>query len=148
MKQTLYKLVVVFVVASIIFGCAGREAHPVQVYQHGDTDKSCVALEKEIEYTKTEIRRLVPETEKTGKNVALGVAGAFLLVPWFFMDLSKAEQVEINALIQRHNQLAVIATDKECGFEVEEIPDLDEMKKKQNSENVADAGQGQRSPTN
>ena len=131
MKEIFYKLLVVWVVASIIFGCAGREAHPVQVYQHGDTDKSCPALEREITFTKTEIGRLVPETQKAGKNVALGVAGAFLIVPWFFMDLSKAEQVEVNALIHRHNQLAVIAADKECGFEVEPIPDLDEMKKNQ-----------------
>lgn len=138
MKESFYKLFVACVVASIVFGCAGRDAHPIQAYQHGDTDKSCVALEKEISYTKTEIERLVPETQKAGKNVALGVAGAFLLVPWFFMDLSKAEQVEINALIQRHNQLAVIAADKECGFDVEPIPDLDEMKKKhQQQDDVA-----------
>jgi len=61
-----------------------------------------------------EITRLLPDTEKTGKNVLLGIAGAFILVPWFFMDFTQAEQMEINALRQRHNQLGLIALDKGC----------------------------------
>ena len=48
---------------------------------------------------------LIPASDKTAKNVALGIAGWFLLVPWFFMDFSQAEQTEINALRQRHNHL-------------------------------------------
>ncbi|WOG30045.1 hypothetical protein [Endozoicomonas sp. 8E] len=95
-------------------GCAGRDAHPVAVRQYGDINRSCAALESEIVFIEEEIRRLIPKTDKTGKNVALGVAGAFLLVPWFFMDLSQAEQIEIDAFRQRYNYLLGLAQDKNC----------------------------------
>ena len=71
----------------MVLGCAGRDAHPVSAYQYGDEKKSCEMLERELTQTKANIHKLIPETEKTGKNVALGVAGVFLIVPWFFMDL-------------------------------------------------------------
>ncbi len=35
---------------------------------------------------------------KPVKMLPWGVAGAFFLVPWFFMDFSQAEQIEINVL--------------------------------------------------
>ena len=56
---------------------------------------------------------LIPASDKTAKNVALGIAGCFLLVPWFFMDFSQAEQTEINALRQRHNHLVILAGEKD-----------------------------------
>ena len=71
-----------------------------------------------------DIQRKLPDSEKTGSNVALGVAGAFLLVPWFFMDFSKADQVEIEALRRRYNSLVIISADKDCGFENKAIPEF------------------------
>jgi len=70
------------------------------------------------------IQRLIPETEKTGKNVGLGVAGVFLIVPWFFMDFTKSEKIEAEALRDRYNQLLVIAEDKNCGFNRQPIPEF------------------------
>lgn len=95
-------------------GCAGRDAYPVAVRQYGDINRSCAALESEIIFIEEEIRRLIPKTYKTGKNVALGIAGAFVLVPWFFMDLSQAEQIEIGALRQRYNYLLGLVQEKNC----------------------------------
>lgn len=109
---------------AVLAGCAGRAANPIMVHQYGDEKKSCQALEREMSFIMDEMRRLAPETEKTGKNVALGVAGAFLLVPWFFMDLSKAEQMELDAYRQRYNHLLIIAGDKNCDVDVEPIPDF------------------------
>jgi hypothetical protein len=80
------------VVTSLLVGCAGRAANPVMIQQYGDEKKSCQALEREMAFIQGEIQRLIPQTEKTGKNVALGVTGFFFIVPLFFMDLSKAEQ--------------------------------------------------------
>lgn len=108
----------------MLAGCAGRAANPVMVHQYGDERKSCKALEREIQFIESEIQRLIPQTEKTGKNVALGVAGAFFIVPWFFMDLSKAEQVEVDAYRQRYNHLVILAEEKNCGWEREQIPDF------------------------
>ena len=100
----------------LISACAGRTANPVSEYQYGDEKKSCERLRTEISDINAEIAALLPETDKTGENVALGVAGAFLLVPWFFMDFSEAEQIEVNALRRRHNNLVAISHEKDCGF--------------------------------
>lgn len=110
----------------MLIGCAGRPANPVMVYQHGDEKRSCDALERELELTGEDILALMPKTEKADKNTQLGVAGIFLLVPLFFMDISKAEQVEVNALTKRYNHLLEIAVDKGCGFgfDLQPIPDF------------------------
>ena len=125
MNQYSNKLSKVVLLMITVVGCAGRAANPVMVNQYGDEGKSCKALEKEILFTEEEIKRLMPETDKTGKNVALGVAGAFLIVPWFFMDLSKAEQIEVDAFRRRHNRLIIIAEDKKCGLNRQQIPDFE-----------------------
>lgn len=125
MNQYSNKLSKVVLLMITVVGCAGRAANPVMVNQYGDEGKSCKALEKEILFTEEEIKRLMPATDKTGKNVALGVAGAFLIVPWFFMDLSKAEQIEVDAFRRRHNRLIIIAEDKKCGLNKQQIPDFE-----------------------
>ena len=110
--------------ALILTGCAGRPANPVMVYQHGDDARSCDVLERELELIGEDILALMPKTDKADKNTQLGVAGVFLLVPLFFMDISKAEQVEINALTKRYNHLLGIAIEKDCEFNLQPIPDF------------------------
>lgn len=110
-------IAVTLVSIAALSGCAGRAANPVMVQQYGDNAKSCQALEHDMAFIESEVQRLVPDTEKTGKNVALGVTGAFLLVPLFFMDFSHSEQIEVNAYRQRYNHLAMLAMDKGCETE-------------------------------
>lgn len=43
------------------------------------------------------MQRLVGDTDKTGQNTELGVAGVFLLVTWLFMDFKDGEKVEYGA---------------------------------------------------
>lgn len=109
----------------LIVGCAGRAAQPVMVYQHDDASRSCDALERELEIIEQEILDLVPQADKADKNTELGVAGIFLLVPFFFMDLSKAEQVEINALIKRYNHLVEIEKGKHCDSGRQPLPEFE-----------------------
>lgn len=118
------KAIAGMLLVTLIVGCAGRAAHPVMVQQYGDDRKSCRALEKEMAYIQREIHNLIPETQKTGKNVALGVTGFFLIVPLFFMDLSSAEQEEVNAFRQRYNHLLIVAGEKNCGIKDEAIPEF------------------------
>lgn len=107
---------VIFVALSLtVCGCAGRTANPVMIYQPGDQVKSKEALELEMSMIHKEIAGLLPRSEKTAKNAALGVSGFFLLVPLFFMDFSEAEKIEINALRQRYNSLAIIYTERGYG---------------------------------
>jgi len=114
----------IFAISALLLtsACAGRTANPVSEYQYGDENKSCERLRADISSANSEIAILLPATQKTGKNVALGVAGAFFLVPLFFMDFSEAEQIEVNALRRRHNNLVAISAEKGCGFTDEEIP--------------------------
>lgn len=120
MKRTICYLMSVLMIAS----CGGRAANPVMVQQYGDQKKSCRALESEMVSIQQEIARLVPETDKNGKNVALGVAGALVLIPWFFMDFGHAEEEEVNAYRQRYNSLASIAEDKRCDIDTRPIPPI------------------------
>ena len=108
--------------------CGGRTPAPVMVAQYGDQNKNCKALEFEMTNIQGEIQRLLPKTDKTGKNVALGVAGWFLLVPLFFMDFKNAEAVEYEAYRQRYNHLATLAMSKNCGTEVVDLPSVQQMK--------------------
>ena len=123
-KQTLAAPLATVVMAGTLTGCAGRQAHPVTVRQYGDENRSCAALESELRFIEQEISRLIPQTDKTGKNLGLGIGGAFFLIPWFFMDLSQAEQIEIDAFRQRHNYLAGLTADKDCDKQRKQIPDF------------------------
>ena len=123
-NKTLAFCLCTLTLSAMLWGCAGRNAHPVSIRQYGDENRSCAALESELRFIESEISRLVPQTDKTGKNVALGVAGAFFLVPWFFMDLSQAEQIEVDAFRQRYNYLVSLTVDKQCDKPRQQIPDF------------------------
>ena len=116
---------IIIILAFYLAGCAGRAANPIMIQQYGDDKKSCQALEREMSFIQGEIQRLIPKTEKTGKNNVLGVTGFFFIVPLFFMDLSESEQVEVNAFRQRYNHLIIIAGDKKCGTKKESIPEFE-----------------------
>lgn len=120
-------LIAVILMASVgLLGCAGRAANPVLQDQPGDNQKSCDTLQVEMAGIQSQIQKLIPESDKTGKNVGLGIGGIFLLgIPWFFMDLSDAEKAEINAYNMRYNKLMTIATQKKCQF-LAVTPDLPE----------------------
>ena len=127
------------VITTLVIGCAGRAANPVMIQQYGDDKKTCQALEREMAFIQGEIQRLIPQTEKTGKNVALGVTGFFLIVPLFFMDLSKAEQIEVDAYRQRYNHLLIIAGDRQCGIDAQPIQEFGKP-------SSPDAGQSETKP--
>lgn len=90
-------------------------ADPVPEYKSGDADMSCDALKTEMAHIEAEVDALLPQSKKTGKNVALGAAGLFLIFPWFFMDVGDAEQAEIRAYNERYLALEKLHQDKCTG---------------------------------
>ena len=80
----------------VLSGCAGSAPNAVLSYQPGDEKRSCTSLKAEI-----------------GQNVALGITGIFLIVPWFFMDVKGKEAVELSALRHRNRNLRQFAANKE-----------------------------------
>ena len=99
---------------ALLVGCAGRDPNPVASYRVGDETLTCSGIKSEMAYIDTQVAKLIPKSKKTGKNVALGVAGWFLLVPWFFMDFSEAEKIEIRAYQERYLALEQLWDKKSC----------------------------------
>ena len=112
MKKSLLGL---FAATLLLSACAGRTPNPIPQHQPGDELLSCSQIKQEIMDNQTKVMNLIPQENKIGKNVALGVAGAFVLVPWFFMDFSDAERVEVQAYQLRNNWLRALAANKKCG---------------------------------
>lgn len=101
----------------LLSGCAYRQPNPVSQYNPGDEKKSCQHLQAEMAELREEVKRKVgANSDTSGNNIALGVAGAFFIVPWFFMDLSDADKVEAESMVRRYNALRRIALDKQCPF--------------------------------
>ncbi len=134
------KIVNLIICVSIVglTACGGRTPSPVMIAQYGDQNKNCKALEFEMSTIQGEIQRLLPKTDKTGKNVALGVAGWFFLVPLFFMDFKNAEAVEYEAYRQRYNHLASLAMSNDCGAEVINLPSVQQMKEDYEKQNAGE----------
>ncbi|MEE8188252.1 MAG: hypothetical protein V3T80_03500 [Kiloniellales bacterium] len=103
-------------VMALVSACGGKSANPVNQYQPGDEARSCEGLKTEISSNEAEIARLIPYEDATGKNVALGVAGAFFIVPWFFMDFKEGEATELQALRRRNQWLREVASGKDCSI--------------------------------
>ncbi|MBI2792931.1 MAG: hypothetical protein HYX61_13375 [Gammaproteobacteria bacterium] len=114
----LNKLISFLCAISLLAGCAGRAANPVTVNQFGDEKKSCQAIKSELRNIDNNVQRLIPESNKTGKNAALGVVGLIVWPAWLFMDLSNAEKEEINAYRNRHDRLVSIAEAKIVQFKL------------------------------
>ena len=97
-----------------IAGCGGRAANPVASVQPGDAGLNCQALRTEMATVEQQVEALIPESKKTGKNVGLGIAGLFLIVPFFFMDSGAAEKAEIRAFRSRYGELQKTYSQKGC----------------------------------
>ena len=123
-----YGVILMCCISIIISGCAGRAANPVTTYRPNDERASCASLMAEMVEIEGEISKRLPKENRTGQNVALGIAGAFFLVPWFFMNFSEAEKIEINAYRTRYNHLVRIYNDHGCGAMRSEIPSFEQSK--------------------
>ena len=111
----LKKTVCVLLMCSIILaGCGGRVGNPVRIHQVGDEQKVCSQLKSEMFMIEEEIALLVPKSDKTGKNIALGATGIIFIIPLFFMDLKQGEKVELEAYQKRYNYLHRLYLEKDC----------------------------------
>lgn len=115
LQRTTIGATMLSLIASGLIGCAGATPNPVPQYQPGDDYKTCAQIRLEMQDNQTKVLNLIPKENKTTKNVALGVAGAFFIVPWFFMDFSDAERQEVQAYELRNNYLRSLAAKKHCG---------------------------------
>lgn len=101
-------------ICCVLSSCAGRTPNPTSITRPGDENLTCQYVQSELSEIEAKIQKLAPDSNRTGQNVALGVTGAFLLVPLFFMNFSDAEKIEMEALQGRYNHLARLYNDKRC----------------------------------
>lgn len=105
----------VSVSCALLTACVHTTPNPVQVSQYGDDTMSCRTIENQMQDMQTQ--RMASDSAGDGqvaKNVGLGVAGAFLLVPLFFMDTSDAHSVEAKAAQARYKRLQALYEDRGC----------------------------------
>ncbi len=96
-------------------GCANTTANPVLVAQTGDDTKSCEGIVNEMQQmVQAQSVAEADRNKQIASNVALGVAGAFLLVPWFFLDTGNAATVEERAAKARYQRLNQMQIDRKC----------------------------------
>jgi len=104
-------------VAIFVAGCAGTDPNPVSRTKPGDEALSCAMLRAEVgEMDNLIVTEQKQKDETFTWNIAMFVAGWFLIVPWFFMNLKGAEEVEIEAAKARKHWLRSLALDKGCTF--------------------------------
>jgi len=127
-KKSIVSLISSVIVLSSV-SCAGRTPNPVAMYQPGDNSLSCSGLRMTMANVQVDIDRIAPGANKTSSNVGLGIAGAFLLVPWFFMDFSGADEIELEAFRRRYNYLVVLYNEKGCdNKQMMQMPTYEELK--------------------
>jgi len=114
----LKKIVVLILIASFCISCTiHRTPYTINAFQPDDRQRDCESLKNEVSYYYKKIDNKIKEVNaRTGKNIAFGISGAILILPWFFMDTSKAETTELESYKMRIEHLQLVALDKECTF--------------------------------
>lgn len=110
MKRSLCILLMVFIAA----GCAGRDPRPIETAKPTDKTMTCDDIDMEIVTATNEFNRLTIESDKTARNVALGILGYFLIIPLFFMDFKNAEKHEAEMYRNRITNLRYLQHKNKC----------------------------------
>jgi hypothetical protein len=96
--------------ATMLAGCAGRDAQQIATVQPQDTTSDCAMINAEIQANNKRAEDLANEKGlKVAQNVAAGVAGLVLWPVWFAMDAKGAAGTELDALKSRQEYLANLA---------------------------------------
>jgi hypothetical protein len=112
MKKTIS---VLLAIAIALYGCAHSTPNPVPIAQVGDDTKSCDAIANEMQQMVNAQKTAEGDRNaQIGSNVALGIAGIFLIVPWFFMNVGNAATVEEKAAQARYMRLQQMQVDRKC----------------------------------
>lgn len=118
MRKSIRQIISIVLISGILLmsmtGCGGRSANPVQVSQINDYDISCNQIKTELSQIQYRIRQKTGQKNAgDGKDTALFVTGMILFWPaLFFMDLSNADKVELDAMQARYNHLTGIYNSK------------------------------------
>ena len=99
-----------------LVACAGRVPDPIEVEQANDFSLSCPVLAAEHEGNEDKYGFLEDrDADEVAKNLSVGVM-AFTLTPlaFFGLDLSNANQKEMDALMERRERLEGLMASRGC----------------------------------
>lgn len=112
------KFVFAFSASCFLSACVHTTPMPVQTSQPGDANMSCQSIVSEMDKMGVTVKEKDSELNgQIAKNSVLGVTGAFLIVPLFFIDTSDAKTIEGKAAKERFQKLQQIYADKKCSSE-------------------------------
>ncbi len=102
---SLYRVISVVVLVSILSSCVSRIAHPVKIEQLEDEKMTCGDISFEVKNNESKIIALEKEIDGIHKrNVRRGIF-FFLIFPLFLMESSEGPAIEIKALGDRNLHL-------------------------------------------
>jgi len=109
------KILCTICLLAALSGCTNP--NPVVARQPGDKYKHCACLKMELESIarQTTIRKEIIKAKGLSNLIKLASSYS-LIVPWLFIDLTDAEQVEIEALQKRKAVIIELAAKRNCGI--------------------------------
>jgi hypothetical protein len=109
------KTVIVLAASLTLASCAGRYANPILANHASDRQMSCANIHSVLNAHGRTLVNLQLERSRINRyNINVGIAGTFLLVPLFFINVSEAPEVEQYAIGARMNKLNDLAAAKKC----------------------------------
>lgn len=113
MKKLISILVCFFMLS--FMSCAGRNPVFIDVSKDSDNNLTCDEIYSEISQGESTIMDKYHEgKKKTSETVGAAVVGYLVIIPFFFMDLKKAEYKEMGNLMERRNHLIEVGKSKNC----------------------------------
>lgn len=97
------------VLSCLLVGCGGRVANPVAIEKSLDSRMTCSHLQGEYDQHEKRLVELVGERkDKPVHNLGM------LVTSPLFLDLSKAQKKEAEAIYSRKERLEVLMSQKNC----------------------------------
>jgi hypothetical protein len=93
----------------------GRQANHIPISQPGDNVKTCDQLAGEALIASSKAQALENKcNNKKVSNIVCAIAGWFVIIPWFFMDLKLAECEEAGDWQARADYLDMMVSQQNC----------------------------------
>lgn len=106
---------IILLASAFLVACAGRDPSPVEARQSNDRSLSCSQLASAIQSNDRRVAQLEMEkSDRNSRNVKLGIATAFLLLPVFWLDISNGVEVDLGAQYDRGHHLQTLSDRKNC----------------------------------
>ncbi len=111
MKKTL----IILLTSVVLVSCVGRYPSPISATHASDQKISCSRISSELAFhDRAQFNLQIERSRINRHNLTMGIAGFFVLIPLFFLNISDAPEIEQYAIARRMNKLQDLQTRKGC----------------------------------